>query len=105
PSSGPHAIVRYEVYRDDVRLGSVVPGFHPDFPEKDGNGYIDATATPGVSYGYQVKAVDAHGAESPASSVLRLSLPATTTPPPTIALDSSEVADLSGWLEGTARPF
>ena len=93
----------YRVYRDGTLIGTVTPGFHALFPEKDGNGIIDAGAVPGHTYQYRVQAMG--GGASPMSAPLTVGFPAATTPPPTITLDYTQATDLGPWLQNTVRPF
>lgn len=100
-SSGASA---YRVFRNGAQIATVTPGFHAQFPEIDGNGYIDAGASPGHSYSYQVQAVSG-GSVSAKSAPLSVNFPAATTSVPAITLDSSQATDLAGWLQNTVRPF
>jgi hypothetical protein len=102
---GARDIAEYKVLRDGVAIATVKPGFHQDFPEKYGNGYIDKAVTPGTSYRYQVQATGTDGKTSEPSAALSVTHPATTTPVPTITLDSSKAPDLASWLENSVRPF
>ncbi|MGH8079177.1 MAG: ricin-type beta-trefoil lectin domain protein, partial [Lysobacter sp.] len=102
-SGGP--VARYDIFRNGVKVGSVTPGFHADFPEKNGNGYIDANVAAGQSYSYQVQAVDGTGAASPLSAALAADYPTASTPIPNVTLDYSQATDLQTWMQGTVLPF
>lgn len=101
---GSTGATAYRVYRDGTLVGTVTPGFHPLFPEKDGNGFIDAGVAPGHGYAYRVQAV-AGGAASAMSAPLQVTFPAATTPPPSITFQYAGAEDLLDWLLDTAQPF
>ncbi|MGO1068643.1 ricin-type beta-trefoil lectin domain protein [Lysobacter sp. CA199] len=105
PSASGGPVARYDIFRNGVKIGSVTPGFHADFPEKNGNGYIDANVTAGQSYSYQVQAVDGAGAPSPLSAALSVAYPTSGTPIPNVTLDYSQATDLQTWMQGTVLPF
>lgn len=102
-TGGP--VVRYDIFRDGAQIGSVTPGFHVDFPEKDGNGFIDHNVVPGRSYSYQVRATDGSGNDSPLSAALPVTFPTTSTQAPAVAIDTSQATDLDAWMQNTVRPF
>jgi hypothetical protein len=85
------------VYRDGAQIGKVTPGWHPDFPEKDGKGYIDANITAGASYQYRVAAVDAQGTSSDVGPPLCVKAPATLDAAPDVRFDTSQATDLGDY--------
>lgn len=103
-SSSPEVIGSYDVYRDDAKVGTVKPGFNPEFPEKDGNGFIDKTVEPGAAYEYRVRAVDTNGGVSPLSEAVSVVAPAKVVTV-SITIDASKAPDLEGWATGTVKPF
>jgi hypothetical protein len=92
----------YEIARNGTVVFTQTPGYHADFPEKDGNGYIDRNVTPGVQYEYTVTALAS--SRTPVGSVQTM-LGSTTTPPPALTLDTSKATDLAGWMQNTVQPF
>lgn len=94
-------ITRYDVLRDDKQLATVEPGFHSDFPEKDGAGFIDYEIAANETHTYKIQAIKGEeSTTSPAVTVRQLAAPI-----PTITLDSSKAPDLDGWLTDTVEPF
>lgn len=102
---GSPGIAQHEILRDGKVIASVKPGFHPDFPELHGNGYIDADVTPGATYVYQARALGEDGIPSAPSAELTVTHPKSSTQTPTVIVDSSAAPDLDGWMQGTLKPF
>lgn len=95
--------VKHEVLRDGAVVGSVTPGFHADFPERDGNGFIDANVEPGKTYRYQIRTIDEHGTSEPSPPLTVTQ--STSSKLPTITVDATKAPDLKDWLENVVRPF
>ena len=103
---GGSPATRFAIYRDGRFLANVSPGFHPTFPEKNGNGYIDTTANVGGrSYRYEVRAYDSSNSASPLSMSLTVMFPKTTTAVPQVVIDASQSPELAGWAQTNVRPL
>lgn len=94
----------YDIVRDGTQIAVQTPGYHADFPEKDGDGFIDPDVKPGVAYLYVVTAVGAQGTLGEVGETT-VTVPASTTPVPVITIDTSRAADLAGWMQDTVQPF
>jgi hypothetical protein len=97
-------IKQYNIFRNGSQVGTVTPGFHADFPEKDGNGYIDNNVTRGATYSYQVQAVSTTNTTSALSTSVSATHPTTTTATPTITVDYSTAPDLASYMQ-SAKAF
>jgi hypothetical protein len=93
---------KYVVYRDGKPIATVTPGFHADFPEKDGKGYVDSDITAGSSYEYRVEAVRS-GTPADVGPSIKVTAPPFTTPPQ-IQVDTSQAPDLASH-GATAKAF
>lgn len=96
---------QHDIYRNGSKVGAVTPGFHPEFPEKNGNGYIDRTVSPGLTYEYSVRAIAPDGATSEASAPVSVRTPETLLPAPQITIDTSMAPDLATWATDTVKPL
>lgn len=103
--AAPEQVKGYDVYRDGTKVGSVTPGFHPEFPEKLGNGFLDRSISAGTTYMYSVQAVDPHGMLSQMSASLEVVAPPSLLPPPSIMVDLSNAPDLEAWTTNFAKPL
>lgn len=92
---GTDGVTKYVVQRNGKEVATVIPGFYPDFPEKDGKGYVDKDIEAGGSYEYRVQAVDANGTKSDVGAPLRVEAPPRLDAPPTIQFDTSRAPDLA----------
>lgn len=95
-------IARWEIRRDGVLLGSVTPGFHAEFPERDGSGYVDRAVQPGARYTYRVRALTADGRASEDGAPIEATTPATLVPPPRVTFDTAAAPDLDAWARRDA---
>ena len=100
--TGVPGATSYQIERDGTMIGTQTPGYHADFPEKDGNGYIDRNVTAGTQYTYKVVAV---GSTQTEVGTVTATLSISTTPPPAITIDTSQAPDLAGWMQNTVQPF
>ncbi len=98
-------IKQYNVLRNGVQVASITPGFHADFPEKDGNGYIDSNVTRGATYSYQVQAVSTANTTSALSSSVSATHPTSTTPTPTFTYNVNGATDLDDYMKNMVIPF
>lgn len=101
---GAEGVASYVVSRDGKKIATVTPGFHEDFPEKDGKGYLDGDIVAGATYEYRVQAVDAKGNTTDVGSPLSVVAPADVVEPPTVDFDVSEAPDLADFVT-SAKPF
>jgi exo-1,4-beta-D-glucosaminidase len=72
PSTDNVGVVRYDVFRDDVKVGSATP---------PATCFTDTTVQPETTYAYTVKAFDAAGLSSAASTPLSVTTPPAPTGP------------------------
>lgn len=99
------SIKQYDIYRDGSKVGSVTPGWHAEFPEKDGNGFIDKNVSSGKTYKYQVQALDQTNAKSALSSSASATQPTSSAPIPTITYNLNGATDLDSYMKNTVTPF
>lgn len=104
PASTSAAIEHYVVRRDGTEIATVVPGSTINLADKEGTRYVDASVVPGVSYEYDVLAVDTTRTVSAPSEKIAVTPPTTTTPVPTITLDTAGAPDVADWLQNVVRP-
>jgi hypothetical protein len=100
---GADGVDHWVVTRDGAQIATVKPGWHPDFPEKDGKGYIDANITAGAKYEYRVDAVDAKGTSSSVGPPLCVTAPSALDNPTDVRFDTSMASDLAAYsMQGAA---
>jgi hypothetical protein len=104
-STAISSIKQYNIFRNGTQVGSVTPGWHANFPEKDGNGYIDSNVTGGSTYSYQVQAVSTANVTSALSSSVSATQPTSTTPVPNITYTMNGQTDLEPFIRDTVIPF
>jgi hypothetical protein len=85
----------YDVYRNGTKVATVKPGFHAEFPEKDGKGYIDRDIERGASYEYRVQAFRDSGAGTDVGPSIKVTALTDFAPPPSVDIDSSQTPDLA----------
>jgi len=99
------SVARYDIYRDDVHIGSSTPdSSSPLQTGKDGTRYTDRPVTPGATSTYSVVAVTTGGQSSPKSPSVKARAPSQTTPLTILSVDASADPSLESWLTDTIRP-
>jgi hypothetical protein len=84
----------------------VTPGYHTDFPERDGNGYIDKNVQAGQTYQYQVQAVGLKSGPTGLSAKYAATHPTSSMSVPNITYTSTAGnSDLDDFMRNTVLPF
>jgi hypothetical protein len=102
-STGDTSITRYNVYRDGVIIGTSSTA-NPGTVYRRGTRFTDWGIVPGVTYSYQVQAIDGNGVVSELSPATVAATPIDTTPPPQVLLDASLAPDLTSWANEHVLP-
>lgn len=96
----------YEVYRNGSLVKTVpANGDDVSFHEERGMGTVDADVTKGTTYSYQVRTVSKSGGKSPLSAPLSVLHPTNAFPTPTITIDTSKAAHMSGYVHTKLVPY
>lgn len=92
-----------EVYRDNVRVGVVSPNSGVVRAERLGIRYIDRAVTSGTTYQYKLRAISPADTASAFTPTVSARHPVSTTPKPTVTIDSSQASDLAAYTTNTLK--
>lgn len=92
-------VAHWYVFRDGKKVATVDPGFHADFPEKDGKGYIDRDIQPNGQYEYRVQVVNDDGDATDLGAPLKVTAPSSFSAPPTLRYDIGGRSDATGYFD------
>lgn len=98
-----YGIKSVEVYRNDVKVATVVPYSGVLRAERLGTRYIDSNVSRGTTYKYKVRITAPDNGTSPFTAPVSATHPTNTTPVPTITIDSSQAPDLAEYLTTYAK--
>ncbi len=106
PSTGI-TVKEYNVYRNDVKIGTTKPDTAAIDSKRRGAYFTDKTVTAGTTYRYQVQVVNSAGQTSPLTTAVTVTQPtaANTTGIPSITINApSGYEDLGEWARTVAVP-
>jgi len=107
PSATPagSTIKQYNIFRDNIQVATVLPGFHADFVEKSGASWVDYDVAKGTTYSYRVQTVSSTNATSALSTPLSVQHPTTSAPVPTLSYELNGATDLEDYMKNMVVPF
>jgi len=94
-----------EVYRNDAKVATIMPGHGTLRAEKLGTRYIDKSVSGGQSYQYKVRLITQGNNTSAFSSIVSATQPnlGNTTPVPTVIIEASQASNLTNYLSTYAK--
>ncbi|HSW79414.1 MAG TPA: ricin-type beta-trefoil lectin domain protein [Candidatus Saccharimonadales bacterium] len=102
--SGP--VQSIQVYRDNQQIATVSPTASAPFQNgKLGKEYDDSNVTAGITYQYKIRAITSTGATSAFTSTVSAIRPTSTSPVPTITVDTSKAAQYSTLISSNVVPM